>query len=169
MQETIDSIVEKTNFSKKQLYSEFLRKCIHESNDSTRSTYAVHENVAFKLDAFFKGFSSFINEFGKDKKYEAGVEALSKICEELGIDMDKEECFILFHLRDLGKFRMKESKLLEELQTLWKSQYKEYAMIDQDFSHALKSLMRKKFIDYRRGNLHLNPTVIIRYRTFRGK
>ena len=163
MQETIENIVDKIEFSKKQLFGEMLAKCLHYSGDSSESTYAVHKNVVFKLDTFFKSFSSFINEFGKDKKYLAGVHALSIICEELAIDIDDEECFILFHLRDLGKFRMKESKLHTELKALWKT-YPEFELGDQDFSHALKSLMRKKFIDYRRGNLQLRPSVIIRYR-----
>ena len=34
-------------------------------------------------------------------------------------------------------------------------------------AHALKNLMRMKFINYRRGNLHINKTVFIRYRTGR--
>jgi hypothetical protein len=164
MEETIENIVEKVNFSKKQLFGEFLAKCIHVSNDSTKSTYAIHDNMAFLISEFFKGFSSFQNEYGKDKKYLAGVEALMAICEELGVDIDKEECFIMYHLRDLGKFRMKESKLFDELKIEWQ-RHKEFTLEKVDFSYALKSLMKKKFIDYRRGNLYLNPSVIIRYRT----
>ena len=156
--------MENIEFSKKQLFSEFLGKCLHYSDDSSESSYAVHRNVVFKLDTFFKGFSSFINEFGKDKKYKAGVHALQCICTELAVDLDDEECFILFHLRDLGKFRMRESKLKDELTNLW-AQYPEYKLSDLDFSYALKSLMRKKFIDYRKGNLGVKTSLIIRYRT----
>lgn len=164
MEETIENIVEKVNFSKKQLFGEFLARCIHISNDSTKSTYAIHDNMGFRISEFFKGFSSFQNEYGKDKKYLAGVEALMAICEELGVDIDKEECFIMYHLRDLGKFRMKETKLYDELKLVWQK-HKEFELDKQDFSYALKSLMKKKFIEYRRGNLYLNPSVIIRYRT----
>jgi len=164
MEETIENIVEKVEFSKKELFGEFLAKCIHVSNDSTKSTYAIHDNMAFKVNEFFKGFNSFQNEYGRDKKYLAGVEALMAICEELGVDIDKEECFILYHLRDLGKFRMKETKLYDELQKEWQ-RHKDFALEKQDFSYALKSLMKKDFITYRRGNLYLNPTIIIRYRT----
>jgi len=166
MQETIDNIVEKARFQDKELFGELIKKCVQVSNDSAKSTYAIHDNVIFKVEVLFKNFAKFIDEFGKDNKYEAGVEVLSVICEELGIEIDKEECFILFHIRDLGKFRMKESKLLDELKPLWKK-YKDYALDDQDFSYALKSLMRKDFIQYRRGNLHIKPSVIIRYRSER--
>lgn len=167
MEETLNNIVEKAKFQKKDLFHDLMRKCIHVSNDSTKSTYAIHDNIVFKVETLFKGLTPFINEYGKDKKYEAGVEALSTICEELGLDIDKEECFILFHIRDLGKFRKKESELLDELKPLWKGQYQDFALSDQDFSYALRGLMQKKFIDYRRGNLHLKPSVIIRYRTGR--
>lgn len=164
MKETIENIMEKIKFSKKQNFETFVSSCLHYSGDSSESTYAVHKNVVFKLDTFFKGFTSFVNEFGKNRKYEAGVHAIKTICDELAVDIDEEECFILFHLRDLGKFRMKESKLLDELKNLWRD-YPEYKLDDQDFSYALKSLMRKKFIDYRKGNLHVKSSVIIRYRT----
>ena len=85
------------------------------------------------------------------------------VAEQLGVELDKEECFILFHIRDIGKFRLKEAKLKSEMTILWR-EYKEYALCDQDFSYALKSLMKKKFIEYRRGSIQLNPNVIYRYR-----
>lgn len=165
MQESIDRIVEKLEFKNPEKFGQLLSKCIVVSEDSSKSSYAVHENVQFKLDVFFKGFSPWNNAFGKEKKYESGVAALSTIFDELGVEVEKSECFILFHIRDLGKFRMREDKLKNELIPLWKSGYKHYALEDGDFSYAIKNLMRNKLIDYRRGNLHLKPSVIIRYKT----
>jgi len=166
MEETFANILEKISFEKKDLFEKLLLKSIHTCKDSSKSTYAIHDNVIFKLDAFFKGFLDFQNAYGRDKRYIAGVEALMVIGEELGIDMDRDECFILYHIRDLGKFRMRESKLHDELKILWKQPpYRDFALVDQDFSYALKSLMKKSFIEYRRGNLHLNPSVLIRYKT----
>lgn len=165
MQESIDRIVEKLNFKNSDKFGILLSKSIKVSGDSTKSTYAVHDNILLKLDVLFKGFSPWNNEFGKEKKYESGVEALSAIFEELGVEVDKSECFILFHIRELGKFRMREDKLKAELIPLWKSAYKHYALEDGDFSYAIKNLMRLKLIDYRRGNLHLKPSVILRYKT----
>ena len=163
MKEMIDTISDKVKFQKKQQFSELLTKCIHVSYDLEKSTYATNDNIVFKMDTFFQGFSSFQYEFGRDRNYEAGVEALSVIYEELGLKIDKEECFLLFHLRNLGKFRMKESTLHNELKVLWK-QYKDYALDDQDFSYTLKSLMKNKLIDYRKGNLSLKRSIIFRYR-----
>lgn len=164
MEESISNILEKIEFKNKDLFKKLLLKCVQVSKDSGTSTYAIHDSVLFKFETLFKEFTPFLNEFGKDKKYEAGVHALAVICEELAYEMDKEEYFILFHIRDLGKFRLAEKKLRAELEELWK-QYPDYALDSRDFSISLKNLMRKKFIQYRAGNLHINKSVIIRYKT----
>ncbi len=165
MEEIFENILDKIEFKKQQKFAELLPKCIHISSDSSKSTYAIYENLIFKLDTFFKGFENFQNEFGRDKKYIAACHALGAIFEELGFDIEKEELFILYHIRDLGKFRKREKDLHDELKKLWSNYpYKEFAMDDQDFSHSLKNLMRMKLIDYRRGNLHSKQSVIIRFR-----
>lgn len=166
MQEVIDPIVEKISFHKKQLFAEFLGKCIQQyyrEEEAEKESLREYKSVLFKLDYFFKNFAPFINECGKDKKYESGVEALYLICEELGVEIDKSECFIVFHLKDLGKFKIKESKLYDELKSVW-GQYKHYRLEPSDFSAALRNLRNERVIDYRKGNLTVNPTLILRYR-----
>ena len=117
------------------------------------------------MDELFKGFRDFQNFYGRDKKYRAAVHALSIIFEELGIEIEPEECFILYHPKDLGKFR-KKTDLKKELKDLWSQHpYKEYTLDDGDFSACLKSMMRSNLIDYRKGNLHSRRSVIIRYKT----
>lgn len=164
MPEDIENILEKIPFEQKELFHKLLLKSIHVSRETSEDQELENPNIIFKLDAFFKGFSPFNNELGKNRKYDAGVSALMTICDVLGIEIEKEECFILFHIRDLGKFRLREDKLRKELEELWRGPYKDYKLEGHDFSYALKDLMRKKFINYRRGNLHLNPSVLIRYR-----
>ena len=100
---------------------------------------------------------------GREKRYDAGTHALMTILNQLGVDIEKEDCFILFHVRELGKFRIREEKLFKELTELW-ARYKDYKLEPNDFSYALKDLMRKKLIGYRRGNVTLNESVLIRYR-----
>ena len=164
MNETYENICEKIAFNRKDEFHKLLTKSIHVSNDSGKSTYAVHDNVIFKMNVFFKGFSPFHNEIAKGKSYEAGVHALSVIFEELAVEVEKEECFILFHIRNLGKFRLREDKLLKELKDKW-HEYKAYTIPDQEFTRALKNMMRTGLIDYRKGNLHLKPSLLIRYKT----
>ena len=163
MQEVIDDIVEKSFTQKKELFSKLLSKCIYKSKSFATVDEFRFESVIFSVDKLFKGFSPFINELGKDTKYESGVAALSTILEELDIEVDKNECFMLFHMRDLGKFRINEAKLHHELKTLWKK-YPHYYLEDIEFSYSLKNLMRKKLINYRRVSVYLNPSVLIHYR-----
>jgi len=164
--EEIENIVEKISFTKKDSFSNFLAKCIKpyiNKDESDRESQRTFRSIIFSIDVFFKNFSPFINERGADKKYEAGVEALYLISEEIKLNLDESECFILFHLRDLGKFRIKQSKLYEELQKVW-GQYKHYRLDEQDLSAALRVMRKNKIIEYRRGNLQLATSVIIRYR-----
>jgi len=163
MPEDIENILSHIEFEKKDDFKLLLEKSIHVSTDSSNDELLKNPNIVFKMDAFFKGFPLFINEFGKDKKYEAGVHALMVILDQLGVEIEPQDCFILFHVRDLGKFRIREEKLLKELEELW-SRHKDFKLEKNDFSYALKDLMRKKLIGYRRGNITMNPSVLIRYR-----
>lgn len=163
MPEDIDNIVANINFVKKDEFKLLLEKSIHVSNDSSNDELLENPNIIFKMDTFFKGFPLFINEHGKDKKYEAGCHALMTIFEALGVEIEKQDCFILFHVREIGKFRIREEKLYKELDEIW-SRYKDYRLEPIDFSYALKDLMRKNLIGYRRGNITMNQSVLIRYR-----
>ena len=163
MPEDIENIIAKINFEKKEEFKLLLEKSIHVSTDSSNDELLKNPNIIFKMDTFFKGFPLFINEFGKDKKYEAGSHALMTIFEVLGVEIEKQDCFILFHIRDLGKFRIREEKLYKELDEVW-TKYRDFRLEPLDFSYALKDLMRKKLIGYRRANITTSPSVLIRYR-----
>lgn len=163
VEQIIENLLETIPFKRKELFSEHLQKCLHVSNYSEGRTFNYNEFVTFKVDSFFKGFGPFQSEYGKNRAYQAGVEALRTISEEFGLELEEAECFIWFHLRKLGKFKVKEDVLRAELKAVWK-EYQEYALDDQDLSYALKNLMRSKCIDYRKRNIQLKKTLIIRYR-----
>lgn len=163
MQETFDKIIERVNFVNKDKLPRFLDQCIRESTDTSKSTYAIHENVLFMLDAFYIGLQKVMNDVPKSDRLRLGVETLMIIFEELGHEIEKEDAFILYHLRDQGKFRLKESKLRDQLKNAW-GEHKEYRLEDQDLSKALKEMMRMGIIDYRKGSLTVKPNVIIRYK-----
>ncbi len=120
-------------------------------------------SLSFKLGQLLEGLVYFANTKGKDKAPDLGAKTLLTITNALQFELDEGEAFLLYHLNTISKFRKKESELLAELKRLW-IQFPEYAMEDREFSRALKSLMRDKFINYRKGNLQLNPTFVIRYR-----
>ena len=163
MNETIENIMNRISFRRKDDFRKHLLKCIHTSTNTKMVSHEEHENVIFKLLVFLQEFTPFLYEHGKEKKYLSGVEALLITIEELGYEIEKEDVFVLFHLREHGRFKVKESKLKEELELLWKS-YPEFKLEGNELSYTLKDLMRKKLINYRKGNLEINPNVLIRYR-----
>ena len=163
MKEIIQTIIEKSQFPQADKLEAYLSKCMHVSKDTPKSTYAPEDNVLFKTEVFLKGFKPFENSLGKGHSYAAAAKLLQITLDEIGIDIEPEECFILYHLRDLGKFRLREDKLYDELKPLW-VHYHQFKIEKEDFTYTLKQLMRAKFIDYRRGNLWLKPSLLIRYR-----
>ena len=163
MQETIQNIIERVNFEKKDNFSRFLYACIKDSHDTAKSTYAIHNNILFKTAVFFEGLAKVSNEVPKEKKLLLGVETLVIVFDELGIEIEKEDAFILFHLRDLGKFKIKDKKLLAQLKGPW-GQYKEFALEDADFSHSLKGLRKAGIINYRKGSVSLEQNIVISYK-----
>ncbi len=162
LEEVYSNILEKFKLDKIEKFEKLLKSCIREVWDQEKEPDPRFQSITFKISTFFEGFTAFQNFYGKDKKYVAGAEVLYLIFEELQVDIDESECFILYHIRDLGKFRKREAELLKELTNLWQ-QFPDYRLGDRDFSKALKNMMRNKLIQYRKGNLHLNPSVLLRY------
>lgn len=163
MQETIQLIAEKIDLDKKENLVKFLVKSIKVSEDSGKRTTATYDNVLFKLGVFLEGLGKCLNNIPAAKRLTIGVDALVITLEELGFEIDKEDAFIIYHLRDLGKFKIRDAKLKEDLKGAW-GEHKDYALTDQEFSRTLKVLMRMGLIDYRKGNLTLKKEMIIRYK-----
>ena len=154
MQEIIQEITEKSQFTQKDKFAKFLYKCIKISKDYTGSS------VLFKINIFFDSLAKMSNSLPKDQKLLAGVETLSIVFDALGFGIEPEEAFVLYHLRDLGKFKIKESKLKEQLAQPWK-QHKEYALNDHDYTLTIKALTRMGLIEHKKGNLNLKLDIII--------
>lgn len=163
MKEIVESILDKVEYPQRDKLESYLLKCMHISKDTPQSTYATQENVLFKTSVFLKGFKPFENSLGKGHSYSAASKLLQVTLGELAVEIEPEEAFILYHLRDLGKFRLREDKLFAELEPLW-IHYHQFKIEKEDFTYVLKQLMRAKLIEYRRGNLWLCPSLLIRYR-----
>ncbi len=163
MQETIEAILERIELNKKDELAKWLGRAITTSEDSTTRTTQTHENVLFKTDVFFEGLNQALNETVKEKKLLAGVNLVEVILDELGFEIDKEDAFVIYHLRDLGKFKITDKKLKEQLKGLW-GQHKEYTLNDQEFARTLKHLMRMGLLDFRKGNMTMKKSIIIRYK-----
>lgn len=162
-QEIYDEVSEKLAFTAMDKFQNLIQSTI------TRAIIIGEDNpdltsVSFKFQQFLEGLGTFANSKGKEKAHQVGTDTIIAVTNALQFELDDTEAFLLFHIRSLGKFRKKESELLAELKKLW-VQYPDYEMEDREFSRALKGLMRDKFIQYRKGNIHLNPSFVIRYRS----
>jgi hypothetical protein len=156
MDEIFESIIEKASFKNSDYFRKLLKDNIKCFDEESSLLY-------FGLVGFLQSSSGFTNGCQKSKKCEAGVIALMAICQELGFDIEDEECFILFHLRNLGKFKIKESVLRQELKTLAK-EYPQYIMEDRELTYALKNLRKMNFITYRKSTIQLSNGLTVRYR-----
>ncbi len=156
-------ILEAVDFTAIDKFQNLIEKTI------TRAVISGEDNpditsVSFKFGDFLAGITPFANSKGKENAYDVGSQTILAVTNALQFELDEGEAFLLFHLRSLGKFRKKEAELLKELKGLW-GQWPDYQMEEREFSRALKGLMRDKFIQYRKGSIHLNPSFVIRYRS----
>lgn len=164
LEEIYSNIIERAEaFKGSDKFETLIRKSITIAVLSDHDPKPHIKNVSFKLKELLEGLTTLTNSKGKGVALKIGTETFLIIAEELQFEFDESEAFLMFHLRKLGKFRKREADLLSELTGLWK-EYPEYEMAKQDFSRSLKDLMRAKFIHYRRGNILLNPSFVIRYR-----
>lgn len=165
MEEIIERICANVEYKNADKFKDLVYKNLKVADEAEKSTYAVHDNLMFKFSDFFTGFRDFENELGKDKKYLSAVNALRAITDELGFDFEDKHLFVLYHLKDLGKFKIRESKLYKELLGIWSGVYKDFKLEENDLTYVLKDLMRAKFIDYRKSNIAMNKTILVRFRT----
>ena len=163
MQDTIEQILERVALAKKDGFTRTLNQSIVVSTDSGKRTEATHDNCTFKVHLFFDGLAKALNETPKINRMLAGVDILEIVLEELGFDSEREDAFLIYQLKDLGKFRITDKKFKDQMNALW-GEHKDFILTDQEYSHTLKVLMRMGIIDYRRGNLSLKKEMLIRYK-----
>lgn len=120
-------------------------------------------DLHFKVLAFTKDLPACFNGIKRSELYLKAAEILYFMFNELSIEVEKEECFIFFHFRELGKFRMKEDKVFEELKSEW-GIHRDYAMTRADFDYALRQLKNHGLIGLRRGAITLNETTVFRFK-----
>lgn len=157
MREIIQGILDKVQLDNKEPFSKFLYKCIKQSKEHTSITQI------FRINVFFEGIGKFANTLPKDKRLLFGVTTLEAILSTLGFLIEPEEAFVLYHLRDLGKFKIKDDKLFEQLKEPW-GLNKEYVLTTQDFSLTIKALRHMGLIEYRKGSINLKPNITITYK-----
>lgn len=163
LDEVYSAILEKVDLTAKDKFETLLKKSITVAVIPSSDPKPYIETISFKFGPLLEGLDYFSKNKGKEGAQVTGTEILMTILEALQFEVDESECFLMFQLRKLGRFRKREKDFLSELKRLWK-EYPQYELSDGEFSRALKSLMREKLILYRKGSIQINTSFIIRYR-----
>ena len=120
-------------------------------------------DVQFQIAKFLKELPKSINGIKRSELYAKGADLLCLLFNSLNVEITKEECFIFFHLRELGKFRTKEDIVFKELKSEW-GMHKDYALEEDDFLEAVRELKNHGLIGHRRGTITLNDATVFRYK-----
>lgn len=164
LEEIYKTILEKIDVTAMDKFESLLRKSITLAYIPDHGPRPGIEVISFKQGLLLEALGKFSRSNDKDHAMIHGAQNLQTVLEGLQFEFDESECFVLYQLRKLGRFRKREKDLLAELKRLWKS-FPDLELTDVEFSHTLKDLMREKLISYRKGVIQLNSSFVIRYRT----
>lgn len=162
LEEIYNTILEKVDVTAKDKFESLLRKSITIAFLPEHDPKPGIETVSFKFGQLLEGLDRFSKTSDKEKELVHGTENLFAVLVGLQFEVDESECFLLYQLRKIGRFRKREKDLSAELKALWKT-FPQYELSDGEFSRALKSLMREKLILYRKGIIQINKSFVIRF------
>lgn len=167
MLESLENIIEVAVEQKLCHHEKHLRhllsNCFSIVSDSVEEKGIEMADVHFNESKFFKDLSKTLNGIKRSDLYRCGAELFCLIFNTLNVEVTKEECFIFFHLRDLGKFRTKEDKVFNELKGEW-GIHKDFKLEKEDFEEAVRELKNHGFIGHRRGTITLSESTVFRYK-----
>ena len=114
-----------------------------------------------RIQHFLRGLKPLVSEFKQKQAMDAIVTVIETLFETWGYEFSRGECFLIYHLKDLGKFRLKDDKFFTQLEGEWK-QHKDYVLDQSEFKQSLKDLKNLKFLEYRRGTIIFNSVIVLR-------
>ena len=114
----------------------------------------------FKIQKFFKELPPLLSEYPRKERMSLILELSQNIFKHFGYELSLSECFVLFELREIGKFRLKDDKFFATLDKSWQ-EYSDYRLDKDEFKYALKELKNIKLIDLRRGAIMMSPEVVL--------
>ena len=166
MNETIIEIIEIAVESKLTLNEKKLTRLLNKNftlvKDSAEEKGEDLADILFNIAPFCKEIDAVMHGLKHSVLYKNAAELLHLMFTKLSIDISKEECFIWFHYRGLGKFRTKEEKAFNELKSEW-GVHKDYAMDFADFEVAMRELKNHGIINLRRGAITLPDSCVFRF------
>lgn len=117
--------------------------------------------VEFKIQHFLRGLDSIVSEMKKQDAMEAKMLIIQTLFENWDYSLSLPECFVIYQLRDLGKFRLKDDKFMQQLTPLWQS-FPDYELDKTELKQSLKDLKNLKVLDYRKGTIIFVSSMILR-------
>ncbi len=114
----------------------------------------------FKIPKFLLGIKAVLNEVPKAQIMDKTIDLILLVLDQLDYEISREEAFVLYSLKDLGRFRMKDSKLFSDLESLY-STHPSYRLDKSDFKDVLKELKNVGLIELRRGAIMLSERLMI--------
>ena len=167
MNESIIEIIEiamerKLCLNEKKL-TRLLNKNFTVVKDSIEDKGEDFADILFNVGPFCKEIDAVMHGVKHSVLFANAAELLHLMFTKLSIEISKEECFVWFFLRDLGKFRTKEDKAFNGLKSEW-GMHKEYAMDKADFEVALRELKNHGVLNLRRGAITLPDSCVFRFK-----
>lgn len=162
LEEIYKLILDKVDVTAKDKFESLLRKTITFAFLPDHDPKPGINVISFKFAQLLEGMERFSQYSDKEKSMIHATKNLLAVLEGLQFEVDESECFLLYQLRKIGKFRKREKELRDELKDLAKT-FPQYEQSDGEFSRSLKHLMREKIILYRKGVIQLNASFVVRY------
>jgi len=113
----------------------------------------------FKVMKFLKEMEPVLNQVAAKQKPTIASDIIRLTLEQFGVSLDEKESFVLFQLRDLGRFRIKDDKLFKDLEKQW-GQFPSYRVEKSEFKYVLYELKKVGLIEIRRGTITLSEQIV---------
>jgi hypothetical protein len=155
------NILEKLELKNEKSLSWLLDECINRKT-ALNKVPGEEDTFEFRYQKFLKGMDTILNGQGKNNAPHVAVKILITVMEEFKIDISEEEAFIIYNLRDLGKFKEKDKKLFGNLKGQWGS-LKAYALEETEFNETLRELKNVGLLELRKGAISLPQNVVVRF------
>jgi hypothetical protein len=159
----VETAVEKELCFHEKHLNRLLSQSFHIVDDSVEERGEEMADIHFQISKFLKDLPKSINGIKRSQLYAKGADLLCLILNTLDVEVTKQECFIFFHLRELGKFRTKEDIVFKELKSEW-GMHRDYVLELDEFLEAIRELKNHGLIGHKRGTITLNDATVFRYK-----
>lgn len=120
-----------------------------------------HPATELKIHKFLLGIDPVVNEVPKKNRLEVIAKLITLILSEFRVELSDSEAILFYSFKDLGRFRVKDSKHIEEGKSkgLFVGDYEE---VVDDYKSFLIELKNVGLIQIRKGSITLCDRVMLK-------